>query len=384
MKNGAQSDPAIVDGLIDDIYAAAEDVTAWGRVLKTIDAVTDGSCSALLSMKILRGKVRGYNMASDGYVKRFIEYQDEYIFRDNVAGIVKGMDGGKIISSAELFGRDGAKRSTVYKEFYEKFGFAHFLGMNLLSSTDYWISLVTFRGPHLFPHNAIDRQLFERIGPHILRSMKVSQIVSSHRAEADAALDTIEKLHHATFLLDGNRRVTSMNAVARTLIDRGEVKISSGGILEVGAKRIDGREGRQSAAGRSADMPDIHATSLHGSRRPAGTMIFNLEDRSPNIFPSLAQETGELVVVFDAGAKLAAIVDEAKRKFGLTSAEARVYEAAMLHSTSHEIAHSLGLSRETVRSHMKHIFLKMDISSHVELLQYSALRSRADGHVAAC
>lgn len=379
MKENMRSDPEIIDGLIDDIYEAIDNSAVWGRVLKTLDMITGSSCSALLSMRNIKEKICGENLTTDGYEKNFIDYQAKLLLKDNVASIVKGFGTGKTISSFDFLGKGGAKTSTVYQEFYKKCDFVHFMGINLFISDDAWVGLVSFRGQHLFPHDAVDRQVFERIAPHILRSMKVSQIVSSRQAKTDAALDTIEKLHHAAFLLDDHRRVISMNGLGRALVEKGEMRISPSGVLEMDRSRIGrGDENGHFANGASTDARAVSATTLHGTRGRTGMMMFKLEGRWPSIFPSLSREASELVLVFDADARLASMVRHVRSEFGLTSAEARVYEAAMTHSTSYEIADSLGLSRETVRSHMKHIFLKTDISSHVELLQYFALRSTAE------
>jgi DNA-binding CsgD family transcriptional regulator len=79
--------------------------------------------------------------------------------------------------------------------------------------------------------------------------------------------------------------------------------------------------------------------------------------------------------VFDADARFAAAIDDIRREFGLTRAERRVYEAALYQSSSHQIAETLCLSRETVRTHLKNIFSKVGISKHVDLIQHFVHRS---------
>lgn len=372
MKNQQYSSYDNVDRLIGNIYDTIDDQSAWNDVLKSIDKITGSSCSALLSMRRFQKKIFGYNLITEGYANRFLYYQANLMSKDNIAPLVRSTEYGKVVSSVDLFGGRGVKKSTVYRDFYAECGFMHFMGTNLFVSDDAWVSLVSFRGPHVYPHGAADKRLFQRIAPHVLRSIKISQTINCKRNETSAALDIIEKLQHAAFLLDRHHRVMNMNGLARSLVDKGKVKIDDCGALEIFPHKEKMRSEIENCE-IEGGIPLIKLECMN-----LRIVVFNLFDRNQQLFPSLASEASELILILDVEERLATIVREVRNKFSLTTAEARVFEAALKHSSSYDIADALGLSRETVRSHMKHIFLKMDISSHVELLQYIALYQTAE------
>ena len=58
-----------------------------------------------------------------------------------------------------------------------------------------------------------------------------------------------------------------------------------------------------------------------------------------------------------------------RERFGLTTAECRVAAEAAHGCTPSEIAARLGLSVQTVRSHLKRIFLKAGVHSQARLVQ---------------
>lgn len=65
------------------------------------------------------------------------------------------------------------------------------------------------------------------------------------------------------------------------------------------------------------------------------------------------------------------IATEGDRSEELTPAESKVVERALLGLTVNRIAQDLGLSRHTVSTHLRHVYVKLGINSRVELLAWA-------------
>jgi DNA-binding CsgD family transcriptional regulator len=66
--------------------------------------------------------------------------------------------------------------------------------------------------------------------------------------------------------------------------------------------------------------------------------------------------------------QLRADVRENAARFGLTEREADVAELVMQGSTGEHVAERLGIARNTVREHLKHIHAKLGVSTRAELV----------------
>jgi DNA-binding CsgD family transcriptional regulator len=374
MKEYACQEPHPVDKLIDDIYGASEDAALWTHVLEGIDSITGALCSCVLAMTDIRGKTTLNNIASNGYSEPLSGYQSELMATDNIPGIVKRLGTGKIIDSMKLLGSSGARASTVYHDFYAKCGFLHFLGINFVLTDDVWLGLVSFGGPALFPGDDQNSQFFQRIAPHVRRSLGLTQMPLPQPAISEATLHLLDDLHHSAFLLNCDRKIIGMNNQARELLAKGLVQLDPEGALVTECEdhqrmgKFACTHGERPGQARSNALSRVD--SLQNETR---LLTFNL--RAP-LWPGLslpAQNACTLAVVLNHDTQIASVAMHVRAKFGLTSAEFRIYNAAITHATTSHIATSLCLSRETVRSHLKSIYSKIGVSSHVELLQNFAL-----------
>jgi DNA-binding CsgD family transcriptional regulator len=359
------SQSATLDATIDAIYGSIREPEVWASVLKNIDDITGSSCSVLHSP--MSRNIPHYNTPTTIDVDRLMHYQNTLLSKDNVVPHVRAMAPGRVVSSTDFLGSEGARRSTVYREFYAECGFLHFLGANLLQTNDQWIGIVCFRGAEEGPYGANDRALLERIVPHLMRSTHIAQYILEREAATEVVMSGFDATHHAAFLLDPDGKTTTMNGLGRALIDRGDMGLSADQRLMFpsGAPLIGARV--------RGGLSDTSRT-LH--KRSGGKLAVSIsKTASPPVHPACLKRTNKLVLAFDLDAHFSAIIEDIVREFGLTQAERRVYEASLYRSSSCEIAETLYLGRETVRTHLKSIFLKIGVSSHVDLVQDFVQRS---------
>jgi DNA-binding CsgD family transcriptional regulator len=81
--------------------------------------------------------------------------------------------------------------------------------------------------------------------------------------------------------------------------------------------------------------------------------------------------TGPLAVLFvrDPEADITAPLERLRHRYALTGAEARVMHAMLCGDTLDDAADRFGLSKETLRSQLKAVYLKTETSNQLELLR---------------
>lgn len=138
---------------------------------------------------------------------------------------------------------------------------------------------------------------------------------------------------------------------------------------------------------RTADRALAHALAraqTGDAAGPGGRAVVALRDETASVahILPLGREAADSMAIAQAAAvifitqgaeRAAANIDAMAQSFGLTPAEARVLDHVLSGSTLAEAARRLGVSGQTVKTHLAHIFNKTGVSRQAELV---ALASR--------
>jgi DNA-binding CsgD family transcriptional regulator len=219
------------------------------------------------------------------------------------------------------------------------------------------------------------RRRFELITPHIRRAMLIGKVIDLHRVEAAALADSLDQLASGMFIVDSTGRIIHANASAHRLIAEADVLRAANGrlatfdphssqnLLDVfaAAQAGDAAVGRQGIAmaltGRTGERYVAHVLPLTaGARRKAG----------------VTYAATAAVFVRKAALDLPSPPEAVAGQFKLTPAEVRVLFAVVEIGGVPEVAPVLGISEQTVKTHLHRIYEKTATRRQADLVKLVA------------
>lgn len=215
----------------------------------------------------------------------------------------------------------------------------------------------------------------QRLTPHLDRALNAS-LQFGHLADGTRQLERVLQLMpNPAMLLDGKGRITHANSAAEALLRTGDgLSFSPDGGLQLSAalpaeKAALSRALAQALAVASGADDEL-GEQLRVSRPSGAAPLLLLPvPLPPPAFAlwELLESARVLVLIIDPSSSSRPAAAALQTAFGLTVAEARV--AALISSglSGPQTAASLGLSPETVKTHLKRCFEKMGVHSQVAL-----------------
>ena len=219
------------------------------------------------------------------------------------------------------------------------------------------------------------RRRFELITPHVRRSMLIGKVIDLHRVEAATLADSLDELASGMFIVDSTGRIIHANVSAHRLITEANVLRATNGriaafdlhgsrnLLEVfaAAQAGDAAVGKRGIAvplaARTGERYVAHVLPLtSGARRKAG----------------VSYAATAAMFVRKAGLDLPSPPEAVASQFNLTPAEVRVLFAIVEIGGVPEVAPVLGISEQTVKSHLHHIYGKTATKRQADLVELIA------------
>ena len=219
------------------------------------------------------------------------------------------------------------------------------------------------------------RRRFELITPHVRRSMLIGKVIDLHRVEAAALADTLDELASAMFIVDATGRIIHANLAGHRLVGEADVLRAGGGRLSasdprsgqnlldvfVAAQAGDAAVGKGGIAvpltARTGERYVAHVLPLtSGARRKAG----------------VSYAATAAVFVRKAGLDLPSPPEAVASEFKLTPAEVRVLFAIVQIGGVPEVAPVLGVSEQTVKSHLHRVYEKTATKRQADLVKLVA------------
>jgi DNA-binding CsgD family transcriptional regulator len=229
----------------------------------------------------------------------------------------------------------------------------------------------------LFPHSTAERDpdsigRLQRLVPHLLRVAQLNRQFAGLETRAEVAEFALDRLATALFIVDGGAHILHLNASAERTVAASDGLT----VIRKGLEPFDPGEGR--------GLRHLIADALRAPREigvlPGGAMrIRRPSGRAPYevLVAPLSEITiglnfsGPLAVVFvrDPEARIMTPLERLQRLYALTRSEARLMQALLAGDTLDMSAERFGVTKETLRSQLKAVFLKTDTASQIELIR---------------
>ncbi len=226
------------------------------------------------------------------------------------------------------------------------------------------------RGPRREAFAAQEAARFAELVGHVGRAMRTHRAVGQLAARAGGFAAALDRLATALVLLDGQLRIDHANAAAERIIEAGDgVRRFRGALrFENAAAQRQLEQAAHRLSGRSPGHADA-AIRVPRRSRAAAFRVQVLPAPSDST-TALAPRSQIMVFIHDPEAALAAITPgRVAEHHGLTAAEARVAALAGRALGITEIAARLGVSTNTVKSHLKTVYGKLDVRTQAELVR---------------
>lgn len=359
-----------VSTLIGDIYDASLDPALWPLVLEKSASFVGGVASALFmrdSVRKTQNNICTWGYDPDYtrvYLKKFIQF-DPFTTGQLFFELEEPVALADIMPHAEF------RESLFYKEWVRPQGWIDFIVATLdRSATSYAaFSVIRHERDGIFDNET--RRRMKLIVPHVRRAVLIGKVINLCKVEAAVLADTLDGLAAAMFLVDSESRIMHANAAGHVMLADGSVICAVGGKLTVADRTLCGSlvdagcedvaVGEKGAClpvrGLNGDDYVAHVLSLTaGNRRQAGT----------------AYSAVAAVFVRKAAIELPHPMEALAQRYRLTAAEMRVLFAIVEIGGIPEVAHMLGISAATVKTHLQRVFDKTGAARQVELVKLVA------------
>ena len=366
------SDMEQFSDLIGDIYDASLDPALWPGVFMRACNFIGASAATLASHDMIRrGVTVFYNWGTTpGYEEIYVEssckinpFFPTAIFFDLETVFAP---------VPECVPRDEFCHSRFAKEWVAPQGFIDTLTSNIdksaISCAGFWVFRRFNEG---FADDEMRRR-FALVVPHVRRALAIGQVIDLAKIEAAALADSLDTLPAGMFLVDASGRIVHANKSGHVMVASGDVLRAAGGRLGAvdsaanqalldsfaSAANGDAAVGRKGIAVPLRTRGDERYVAnvlplMSGARRTAGISYHAVA----TVFVHRA--------AFDLPSPPEAIVNE----FKLTPRELRVLFAIVEVGGVPEVAEVLGVSAETVKTHLGRLFEKTDTSRQADLVK---------------
>jgi DNA-binding CsgD family transcriptional regulator len=222
---------------------------------------------------------------------------------------------------------------------------------------------------------AVDDRMFRRmrmIAPHLGRAIRIGQTIGLERRAAANLADALDGLSSAMFLVDAVGHVVHANAAGHSLLSKDDVLSVAGGRLRArDAESSSLLKDAFSAAGAGDAVAHTGGSSLPLVARDGDDYVARVLPLSARARRQAGKESGAVAAVFvcRAAPPEPAPSELIARRYRLTPMELRVLTAIVDIRGVANVADALGISSETVKTHLAHVYEKTGVNRQADLVK---------------
>jgi DNA-binding CsgD family transcriptional regulator/GAF domain-containing protein len=278
----------------------------------------------------------------------------------------------QVASADQVLGSDAWLAHDFYRNYLQPLDLRHVLVANMHTPTGMHCALFACRNHASRDFDTAEIALIRLLLPHLQQAVDLHSAVEQLDSERQLYAATIDRLMVGTAILDEDGRMMRCNRAAQRLFD------SRDG-LECRHDKLCAFTSQQNRSVQQAiqavlkqrqrGLDDIEVLAL---TRPSGEMPLNLLLRPiPMSYQARNGARRPAVVVFirDPADSPQASRNLLRSLFQLTPTETEVAMLVMDGQTLDETAHALGVSRNTVRAHLRGVFAKTGATRQAQLVK---------------
>jgi DNA-binding CsgD family transcriptional regulator/PAS domain-containing protein len=358
------------------MYGALSENVRIEQTVHRLGAVIGSSISGVHT-EDFGARRRGLALVGDVGVEDYVQLADAYATRWNgqnlwmersIAGFqTQGYQiGDHVVTEREL------KQSPYYRHFLRPLDIRHGVGIQIWQGDSLDMAVASFhRGHRDHAFDAEDVVVIEALRPHLANAYAIYRRIAKLEAQVESLRAAFSRAPLGMLVMDHNGRVLESN-------DKAEADLFAMNLARIGAdRRLLFRDLAVRKAFEAALYRLVPANAL-----PTTLVVQPAGGSSAPLALHLCRVPAASIAGFDGRASVLAFVaapDRAHHRrwslsvvrsaLGLTPAEARVALALLEHVDVAATAGALGLSVQTVRSHIKAIHSRLGIQRTADLLR---------------
>jgi DNA-binding CsgD family transcriptional regulator len=366
----------LLESLIQKIYEAAGTTAGWLSFLICLAGALDGGCPTFFldDSSTRQGSV----VINVGLEDKDLRAYQDYFSSRNV-WLRRGshlLRPGIVRSSDMMCPRREFLRSEWYADFCKPHNWTHGLGATIVQEGTVTSNFSLFADDSRPTYGEEDFALVRALMPHLRQGIAMQMHLAASKARGQALEAVLNRLNTPVLLVTAEAKVLFMNAAAEELIRSSDGLAIEDGILgallpgDSKSLRALVAGAAQTSARRACKSGGRIRVSRPYNRQPLEILISPLPSLQDDWL--LRQPPAAALFVTDRSRSPLAEGSALIGLHGLTAMEAKVAIAVSRGLSGKEICRELGISYNTLRTHLKHIYAKTQTRHLTDLLRVLA------------
>jgi DNA-binding CsgD family transcriptional regulator/GAF domain-containing protein len=359
--------------VVESIYAASEDPQLWNSVLTQLNQLFRTTHSALF---LQDGRTKAATMAAYIWSPDSIARYAAHYARLNPWLYAPGADvhlGSSHTSEMLVSDRD-LMRTEFYADFLAPDNIHHMIGACVYEDHDILGNITLLRPKRAKSFDDEEIGALRLLMPHLTRALQLHHRLHSVGNVSHALKDALNRLPTAVFMLDATGRLSSTNTAGERLL-RSEIGLRLQDktiVLSTDKDTAHLRRLIADAARAHASLASRGGGAMRCERRSPLRPLEILVCPAPKPEDILRTPVHAAVLVFVNDTNCGIEGSSWKTLYGFTDAECVVAERIAAGEGLRATASELGVSVNTVKSHVKSLFAKTDTHRQAELVRVLA------------
>lgn len=351
---------ADMHGAIRGLYEGILEPGAWQRSLQTLVDTGGGTHGAMIVRDVRLDQLKLAELVNPVF-EMHTAYDDHYQAIDPGRHFAATLEPGDWYIDARDFGVRAMSRHPFYQDFFRPFSLCSYAACLVNRTPDYEVFFSMQRGDHQPMFSADDTRSLDWAMPHIRGAVAMRERTKALSTMAQLSARLLERLQFGVLAMTAERRVLFAN-----------------GIGERWARRLS-PAGKSDGLALSRPFDEMLRAACDGTRpvtaraaiaRDAGGVVAQVIVLPLPAAHPLAddwQQPAALVVIHEMHQAPPQLADVLRDLYGLTPAEIRL--ACLLASGMGlpEACEHLHVRRETARTQLKSVFLKIGVGTQAQL-----------------
>jgi DNA-binding CsgD family transcriptional regulator len=274
----------------------------------------------------------------------------------------------------DIGGAATLRRSRVWNDLYLAFDVGDSMGATLERQPDGSDIMMIGRRSGRPEFGRAGGERFAALLPHIARAWRVKRTLAEWQARAGSLESVLDRLDRGIVITDGECKLRFANRAADRLLSRGDAIDASRGRIRAGRSRdsaallaLVGRAAR-TAIGEDGVATDALPLPRGDDGAPLAVVA---EPLAPAHSDSLGHraEPGAVLFIGDSDACTRPSDERIRLVYGLTPAEAKLTALIVEGKDGAAAARALGVSGNTVKTHLKSVFDKVGVARQADLVR---------------